>query len=241
MFEDFSDKGSAESKKRLGTSMVVSAALYMTIGGALVAATAAARTVIQEELSQVQFAPPPRIEAPPPAPVAPPPAAKIAARRAGAPRGSASLRAPTTISNERLAESDGPLGPDLGIGDPDGLGERGNIPPTPVAPAPVETVRAPSPVQVPERATMPSPLSGNMPVAYPEEARLQGLRATVVAKIVIKTDGTVGEIQILRGHPMFDEVVKNTIRSWRFTPAMLDGEAIEVFKTVPVRFQLEQL
>ncbi len=75
---------------------------------------------------------------------------------------------------------------------------------------------------------------------YPEAARSQAIRATVIVKLGIGEDGRVLSAEVLRGHPLFDDTVLRVVRGWRFNPARLpDGEAISVFKVLPIRFQVE--
>jgi protein TonB len=95
-------------------------------------------------------------------------------------------------------------------------------------------------VQLPENATPPEPLDGNPQPAYPEAARAQALRATVIVKLGIGEDGRVVSAEVLRGHPLFDDEVLRAVRQWRFRPARLpSGEPIAVFKVLPIRFQVE--
>ena len=113
------------------------------------------------------------------------------------------------------------------------------------APEPVaEPVLAPvvrGPVQLPENATAPEPLENNVPPEYPAEARASGTSATIIARIVVDTDGSVGRVDILRGHPLFDDVVKNALRAWRYRPAQYDGTALAVYQIVRIPFRLENM
>ncbi len=96
------------------------------------------------------------------------------------------------------------------------------------------------PCPQPENASQPTPLSSNAAVPYPEEARTQAVRATIVVKLGIGEDGRVLSAEILRGNPLFDDTVLRVVRGWRFAPARLpSGEPIAVFKVLPIRFQVE--
>jgi len=108
-------------------------------------------------------------------------------------------------------------------------------PPPPPPPPPPKRV---GPVSLPENATPPSPIS-NPPPPYPAEARSEGIQATVVVKFVVTENGEVTNVTIVRGHPMFDAVVLATVRTWRFSPAMVDGKPISVYRSVRIPFKIK--
>jgi TonB family protein len=74
---------------------------------------------------------------------------------------------------------------------------------------------------------------------YPSDARAQGVEATVIATVVINEQGRVTRVVIRRGHPLFDDVVRQALMSWRYTPARVAGENVEVYWNVRVPFRLE--
>jgi len=67
------------------------------------------------------------------------------------------------------------------------------------------------------------------------------VQATVILKIVVLESGAVGEIEVLRGHPLFDAPAIAAVRRWRFRPARLDGRPISVFRIIRIPFRLEGL
>jgi len=161
------------------------------------------------------------------------------------------LVAPEEIRNERPDESDAPL-PDVGptgpvdgdlngaVGGTEGGERGGSVTPPPPPPPPPPAPRPRGPIQQPENASQPTPLSSNAAVPYPEAARTQAIRATIIVKLGIGEDGRVISAEILRGNPLFDETVLRVVRGWRFSPARLaNGDAISVFKVLPIRFQVE--
>ena len=117
-------------------------------------------------------------------------------------------------------------------------------PPTPpvipAPPAPIAPV-ARGPVQLPENASPPEPEAGNASPEYPASARASGVQATVIARIVVNDDGSVGRVEILRGHPDFNAAVEAALRHWRYRPARVDGHPLAVFQVVRVPFRLENL
>lgn len=233
-----------QSRSRFFASMGLSLVVYGIGAALLVTATAVAKSAIsEEELVQVEFAqapeppPPPPPVAEPPPPSAEPPSPRTARARA--------LTQPVEIPDETPEQSDEPLAGAGGVPGGSGEGpvpEAAPPPPPVVEAAPVPPAPAPrprGPIQLPEQATPPSPDSGNRPPAYPEAARSSGVNATVIAKIVVERDGSVGSIEIMRGHPLFDEEVRRTLATWRFEPARLDGEPIAVFRIIRVPFRLD--
>jgi outer membrane biosynthesis protein TonB len=64
-------------------------------------------------------------------------------------------------------------------------------------------------------------------------ARKQVRGTVIVAETVIKEDGTVGDIRLLRGvDPEMDQAFMDSLEEYIFEPATLDG------KPVPVRYIL---
>lgn len=118
-------------------------------------------------------------------------------------------------------------------------GAQGNAPPAPpTPPAPPAPPRGP--MQLPEDGSPPEPLDSNVPPEYPVEARAQGVEAVVIVTVVVNEQGRVTRVVIRRGHPLFDEAVRRALMSWRYTPARVAGEAVEVYWNVRVPFRLEE-
>ena len=74
---------------------------------------------------------------------------------------------------------------------------------------------------------------------YTEEARRSGLEGEVVMEIVVKRDGTVGDVKLLRRLSSgLDERAIQAVRQWRFAPATLKGVPVDVLVEVGVEFRL---
>lgn len=72
---------------------------------------------------------------------------------------------------------------------------------------------------------------------YPEPARAAGLRGTVTMHAVIDTTGMVSEVRDVKGpNPELEAAAVEAVREWRFTPTLLNCEAIEVAMDVKVDF-----
>lgn len=74
---------------------------------------------------------------------------------------------------------------------------------------------------------------------YTEEARRQGLEGEVVMELVVRRDGTVGEVRILQGlRAGLDERAVQAVRQWRFAPARRLNAPVDVLVEVAVEFRL---
>jgi len=74
---------------------------------------------------------------------------------------------------------------------------------------------------------------------YTEEARQRGVSGDVILEIVVRRDGSVGDIRILQGLAggLNDRAIQ-AVRQWRFTPARRQGAAVDVLVEVAVEFKL---
>lgn len=74
---------------------------------------------------------------------------------------------------------------------------------------------------------------------YPEIARKARMEGTVILQCVIKKDGTVGEICVVdHSNKMFDAPAIDALRQWRYKPAEVDGQPLDVLMIVVVDFRL---
>jgi protein TonB len=244
-------------------SWLVTAVIHGALFGALAVMARHPRAQqLARAASVVEFdAPPPQRTPPPPEPpapeVPPPPAAEVPRHRVAAPTPAPTaapeppppVAAPPpilTAQGEGAPSGDSvPSGTNTnyrggdtsgnGSGDEGGHGDR------PAAPAP-EPTRLPSgPVDLPDEATAPEPMDGNEQPDYPESLRQSGVQGTVIARFVVRPDGSVGEVRIVRGPEDLHDTVREALRRWRFRPATLNGSPIAVFRTMPFRFVLDNL
>lgn len=86
---------------------------------------------------------------------------------------------------------------------------------------------------------MPPRLLEKVPPEYPPEARAAGIEGKVVLEAVIGKDGTVRDIKVLRSIPQLDGAALRALRQWRYDPATLHGEPVDVFFTVIIEFGLD--
>jgi protein TonB len=74
---------------------------------------------------------------------------------------------------------------------------------------------------------------------YTEEARQRGLSGDVVLEIIVRRDGSVGDVRILQGlgAGLNDRAVQ-AVRQWKFAPARRQGVPVDVIVEVAVEFKL---
>ena len=74
---------------------------------------------------------------------------------------------------------------------------------------------------------------------YTEEARQRGVEGDVLMEIVVRHDGTVGEVRVLQGlgHGLDARAVQ-AVRQWRFEPARRHGRPVDVLVEVAMEFKI---
>lgn len=77
-------------------------------------------------------------------------------------------------------------------------------------------------------------------IQYPESACDSLIQGQVVVKILVKEDGAIGDVQISESvSPELDNEALRVIKTLpEFTPATVDGRAVEYWLTIPVSFKL---
>jgi len=74
---------------------------------------------------------------------------------------------------------------------------------------------------------------------YTEQARQLGVTGNVLLEIIVLSDGSVGDVKILRRLGAgLDEQAASAVRQWRFAPAIRFGVAVDVVVEVAVEFGL---
>jgi len=74
---------------------------------------------------------------------------------------------------------------------------------------------------------------------YSDDARRRGLEGRVGLQIVVLSDGTVGDVRVVRrlGGGL-DQRAVEAVRQWRFRPARRHGTPVDVMVDVSVEFNL---
>jgi protein TonB len=74
---------------------------------------------------------------------------------------------------------------------------------------------------------------------YTEEGRRRHLEGDVVLEIVVKSDGSVGNVKLLQGLGAgLDDRAVEAVRQWRFAPAKRYGTPVDVIVEVAMEFKL---
>ena len=79
-------------------------------------------------------------------------------------------------------------------------------------------------------------------IEYPRDAQERGVTGRVVARFTIQIDGTIAKIEIVKSlYPSIDEETIRVIKAmplWQ--PGQKDGKLVNVYYTLPVRFNLDR-
>src|SRR5262245_14731068 len=87
---------------------------------------------------------------------------------------------------------------------------------------------------------LPVPLGGNVAPEYSLAARRAGEEGLVVIHAQVLADGSVADASVgeSSGYERLDDAALAAVRSWRFQPALHDGEPVAQSVDVPIRFRL---
>ena len=75
---------------------------------------------------------------------------------------------------------------------------------------------------------------------YPPDARKKRIQDTVRLRVVISKTGDVTNIEVLKGDPALVPATVAAVKQWRYTPCLLNGDAVEVRTVIDVNFTLNQ-
>lgn len=196
---------------------------------------------VAEPPIMVSFQQPPPLPAPPPA--APPPAPPK-------PKAPTPVQAPPDVPvqppevPDEIPDLPADLGPpSTGTGE----GVEGGVPGgveggvqggTGTAPVGVEgglgdeILRVGGDVQPPEKIFSPPP-------EYTEVARRARISGVVIVEAIIDEQGNVTNVRVLKGLPMgLEDAAVNAVKRWKFKPARLNNQAVSVYYSLTVKFQL---
>ena len=81
----------------------------------------------------------------------------------------------------------------------------------------------------------------NSHINYPTAAAMNKIEGNVVVQFVVKKDGSIGEVKVVRSvEKGLDREAVRVIKSLpKFTPGRHNGEAVNVWYTLPVPFKLK--
>ena len=74
---------------------------------------------------------------------------------------------------------------------------------------------------------------------YPEVARRAGIEGEVTLLLRIGTDGSVEDATLLSGEPVLGRAAAEAVEQWRYSPARIGEEPVNVLTSVSFAFQLQ--
>lgn len=91
----------------------------------------------------------------------------------------------------------------------------------------------------PGSGVTPPVLEHEVKPLYTDEGRRRGVEGDVVMEVVVRADGTVGNVRIVQGLGSgLDARAADAVRQWRFSPARRHGRPVDVLVEVAVEFRL---
>ncbi len=133
--------------------------------------------------------------------------------------------------------------PQIGGG---GTGPEVGLPSAPGFPFPITGTRPVAPPPPPSDAIrtfrtskmLEGSLYHRVQPVYPPLARAARIQGEVVLSANISKEGTIENLQVLRGHPMLVKAAIDAVSQWRYRPYILNNEPVEVETQILVTFTL---
>ena len=94
-----------------------------------------------------------------------------------------------------------------------------------------------TPLEVGGRIAMPQRIVQAQP-HYPAIARQNKIQGTVDVSVVIDPGGNVDQARVVHSIPLLDNAAIDAVRKWKFSPTIVDGQAVAVTMVVHVVFAL---
>lgn len=115
-----------------------------------------------------------------------------------------------------------------------------------IAAGPAAVRAAPPELTQALQQTAPPPFNGparyrtEPRIAYPAQAKREGLQGRVIVGVLIRKNGEIGDVRVVHGsgHALLDEAAVNAIRSATFYPARVEGKDVESWYHAPFNFKL---
>jgi TonB family protein len=75
------------------------------------------------------------------------------------------------------------------------------------------------------------------PPQYPSGTVAAPTKGVVVLEAIIGKDGTVKDLGILLGHPILARSAIETVKTWRYTPVVYNGQPVDVATEIVIAFK----
>src|SRR6266480_1599687 len=78
---------------------------------------------------------------------------------------------------------------------------------------------------------------------YARESFLAGEEGIVTLRVLVRSDGSVGDAQIAdsSGSPALDRYARDLVKDWRYQPATVDGTPVDTWIAVNIVWALQTL
>jgi protein TonB len=73
---------------------------------------------------------------------------------------------------------------------------------------------------------------------YPYPAKMARVEGLVLLSAIISKDGTIENLQVIKGHPLLVPAAIDAVKQWRYRPYILNHEPVEVETQIAVNFTL---
>ena len=74
---------------------------------------------------------------------------------------------------------------------------------------------------------------------YPDSWKREGLQGTVHVRFTIAKDGSVRDVNVVDGDSRLAKSALKAVKQWRYSPALKNGEPVELQSTVAIVFALK--
>lgn len=76
---------------------------------------------------------------------------------------------------------------------------------------------------------------------YPKEAKEKGIQGKVIARFMVKKDGSVSDVSVQKGvDPLLDKEAIRVVKTLpKFTPGELNGKKVPVWFMIPITYSLK--
>jgi len=95
------------------------------------------------------------------------------------------------------------------------------------------------PLKIGGKIRAPQRLSAAPPI-YPPIAQSARVAGLVILEALIDVNGRVADVRVLKSIPLLDAAAVDAVRTWRYTPTLLNGVPVSVLMTVTVNFTLQR-
>jgi TonB family protein len=73
---------------------------------------------------------------------------------------------------------------------------------------------------------------------YPKQAKLSGIEGRVSMHLLVGADGSVLEMEVIRGEEPFVQAAKTAVAQWKYQPVVVNEVAVESDTTVEFVFEI---